>query len=844
MAALDFNKDFQLAFQYVTQTREHIFLTGKAGTGKTTFLKHLKANCQKNMVVAAPTGVAAINAGGVTLHSLFQLPFAPFIPVQSGGWGAMTDGGQDKNTLLSKLKYNKNRLGIIRNLELLIIDEISMVRCDVLDAIDTILRSVRRKPYIPFGGVQLLMIGDLFQLPPVAQGPEWQILSKYYRSEFFFDSKVMEECKPTSIELTTIYRQNESSFINLLNAVRNNEASEADLELLNSRYEPNIDLQDCITITSHNRQADSINQNNLEELSTKQYVYKAKVEGEFSEYSYPADKELFLKVGAQVMFIKNDVGIERKYFNGKIGKVVRLSTDEIVVRCKGDTDDIDVKLESWDNTKYSLDASTNKVEEERVGSFMQYPLRLAWAVTIHKSQGLTFEKCAVEAAQSFASGQLYVALSRCTSLDGIYLLNRIPRQALKTNEHVVNYYKHINEKAAAESLLKKQEDYCKELLIELYDFDLCVKDCVQLQKLCAEHRHFFSASANATIDELQQKCFYLKQVGQKFHDELEKIIIANGIIGNATLQERMNKANQFFAPQLFAILEQIKNHNMQIESLPVSKDADEMLANLHTLIFTKKYFYESLANQFTIDAFFACKNNIAIPPYRGTTYLNTKKTNIPSEVINAKLFIALSDVRNEIVMETGDPVYLIANQKTLVEMSNYLPLSAKELENITGFGKAKVHKYGDLFLDVLQKYASIDNLQSSMELHPKYLKSVGAKERKVVKEKNEAIKKEHGLSGTSMESFQLFQDGFTIEQIAEQRKLTQGTIQGHLANAIRVGKLRLIDVMEAEKGLHILKTIAANPDKGITEIKNILGDDYSFGDVRLGMAQAERNGEG
>jgi energy-coupling factor transporter ATP-binding protein EcfA2 len=844
MSTLDFNDDFKLAFNYITQTREHIFLTGKAGTGKTTFLRHLKSNCKKNIVVAAPTGVAAINAGGVTLHSLFQLPFAPFIPMQSSGWGGMANGGQDKNTLLAGLKYNRVRLALLRNLELLIIDEISMVRCDVLDAIDTILRSVRRKQHLPFGGVQLLMIGDLFQLPPVAQGPEWQILSQYYKSEFFFDSKVMDECAPTSIELKTIYRQNESTFINLLNAVRNNDATEQDLELLNSRYDPWVDLQDVITITSHNKQADAINQKNLEQIETRAFTYRATVDGDFSEYSYPADKELTLKQGAQVMFIKNDVGAQRKYFNGKIGKVVKLNADEIVVHCPGDDDDIVVPRESWDNTKYSLDTTNNKVLEEKMGSFLQYPLRLAWAVTIHKSQGLTFEKCAVEAAQSFASGQLYVALSRCTSLNGIFLINKIPRQALKTNEHVVQFYKGINSQESAQLLPNKQADYCKDLLMELYDFDLCLKDCIQLQKSCAEHRHFFSVNASALIDQLYQQCLYLKNIGQKFHDEIDRLITTHGIEQNSALQERMSKANTFYTPQLNSLIDTVCNHQIQIESKTASAEVDELMASLFQHLFIKKYYYQSLADAFSVESFFTCKNTIVIPAYRTSTYLNNKKTNVPADVINANLYVALTDVRNEICAESGAASYMVANQKTIIEMANYVPLSGRELENITGFAKAKVHKYGDAFLSVIQKYAIVDNLQSNMEHHPKYLKSVGAKERKVQSEKNKTIKEQQGINGTSLESYQAFKDGFTIEQIAENRKLSVGTIQGHLGNAISAGKLTLLEVMDAEKANIILKAIADNEGKTLTEIKNTLGDDYSFGDVRLGIAQAERNKEG
>nr|MBA3683600.1 AAA family ATPase [Bacteroidota bacterium] len=413
--SIERNDVFDLAYRFVTETSENIFLTGKAGTGKTTFLKYLKENCSKTIVVAAPTGVAAINAGGVTLHSLFQLPFHPFLPTKN-----------NKDELLGKIRFNKQRQQLLRKMELLVIDEISMVRCDTMDAIDTILKSVRRNYTTPFGGVQLLCIGDLHQLPPVAQRHEWNILQEYYSSPFFFDSTIIKEQMPLLIELDKIYRQKEDSFVALLNKVRNNNMNANDFEDLHLRYDPSFHPspgEKYITLTSHNNQADQINHRELQKLLSPSYTYNAIIENDFPENIYPAEGSLVLKVGSQVMFLKNDA-IQKRYFNGKIGVVKSLEKEKIIVECDGT--EISVAQETWENSRYVLNRDDGKLQQETLGTFTQFPLRLAWAITIHKSQGLTFDKVMIDAAASFSSGQVYVALSRCTSLSGIVLLSKIP----------------------------------------------------------------------------------------------------------------------------------------------------------------------------------------------------------------------------------------------------------------------------------------------------------------------------------------------------------------------------------------------------------------------------------
>ncbi|MBC7868065.1 MAG: AAA family ATPase, partial [Gloeobacteraceae cyanobacterium ES-bin-316] len=458
--AIERNEVFDLAFGFVTETSENIFLTGKAGTGKTTFLKYLKEHCAKNIVVAAPTGVAAINAGGVTLHSLFQLPFFPFLPTKN-----------NKEELLGKMKFNKQRQQLLRKMELLVIDEISMVRADVMDAIDTILRSVRRNHSMPFGGVQLLCIGDLYQLPPVAQNHEWIILQEYYASPFFFESMVIREQMPLLIELNKIYRQKEDSFVRLLNKVRNNDMDADDYEDLHMRYQPGFRPsweEKFITLTSHNNQADTINNRELQQLLKSPFTYNADVSQDFPAHMYPAEAALVLKVGAQVMFLKNDT-VFKRYFNGKIGIVKSLEDDNIVVEADGL--DINVGKETWENTRYTLNRADGKLEQETLGTFTQFPLRLAWAITIHKSQGLTFEKVMIDAGSAFSSGQVYVALSRCTSLAGIVLLSKIPSAAIYSNEHVIKGQQALTHRGSlAERFAGARQLFTQQLLEDIFSF--------------------------------------------------------------------------------------------------------------------------------------------------------------------------------------------------------------------------------------------------------------------------------------------------------------------------------------------------------------------------------------
>ncbi len=452
------NQELRNAWDFVEHTGISIFLTGKAGTGKTTFLRTLKERSNKRNIIVAPTGVAAINAGGMTIHSFFQLPLSPFVP---------------NTNIKNRFDYSKEKRKIMRTLDLLIIDEISMVRADVLDAIDSVLRRFR-EPSKPFGGVQLLMIGDLQQLTPVVTPQEEELLKSYYDTPYFFGSKALRSINYVTIELTHVYRQQDETFITLLNNIREGRTSVEDLQRLNERYDPTFQPKegsDYIRLTTHNRMAESYNEDQLRNLPAKAYTFSAETEGNFPEYNYPTDFNLTLKVGAQVMFIRNDNN--GRYYNGRIGHITHVDNEKISVLCPGDKEDFDVEVETWENTKYTLNEKTKQIEAEVQGTFKQYPLRLAWAITIHKSQGLTFEHAIIDAQSSFASGQVYVALSRCKTLEGLVLASPIGKTAIINDNRVSEYISHQTEEAgkSISALPMLKEEYHRQLLIELFNFN-------------------------------------------------------------------------------------------------------------------------------------------------------------------------------------------------------------------------------------------------------------------------------------------------------------------------------------------------------------------------------------
>lgn len=462
-----------LASRIVNHTGCHIFLTGKAGTGKTTFLRYITKYTHKKAVIAAPTGIAAINAGGVTLHSLFQLPFGCFIP-QNQTQAHPSLRFSDPFSLIRNQQMNESRRKLLREMELLIIDEVSMLRADLLDAIDTVLRHVRRIPSVPFGGVQVLFIGDLLQLPPVIKEDEWSVLKTYYGSPFFFDALALQKSKLMYVELDKIYRQKDQDFVDLLNHLRSNTVTQADIELLNRHYQPGFKpspSEAYITLTTHNYRADNINRQALDALDSPSFFFEATVTGEFGESSYPVDARLELKTGAQVMFVKNDPTGAQRFFNGKIATVHSLEKNRIQVKFNDSGKIIGVDAYEWQNLKYTLSETTSEVEETVAGTFSQYPLRLAWAITVHKSQGLTFDKAVIDIGNAFAPGQVYVALSRLTSLKGLVLLSPVNTGSLHMDGQVKRFSDNRENTPQLEAQVETESvTFLKTYLLQRFDF--------------------------------------------------------------------------------------------------------------------------------------------------------------------------------------------------------------------------------------------------------------------------------------------------------------------------------------------------------------------------------------
>lgn len=474
------NVEFNNAAEFVRHTDKLVYLTGKAGTGKTTFLKYIKDTTNKNTVVLAPTGVAAINAGGVTIHSFFQIPFGPFVPDDSRLRTTAT-GTENRETIYTTFRYREDKREIIENLELLIIDEISMVRADMLDVIDRILKAFRKKPYLPFGGVQVILIGDTFQLPPIADNEQWSILSQFYKTPFFFSSKIIEQNTPLYIELKKIYRQNEQEFIDLLNRIRVSQVTANDYSVLNAKYNPTFsgNGSDYIILATHNNIVNETNLTKLNQLTTELFTYDANVTGTFPDKHKPTDHFLKLKVGAQIMFIKNDTGKYKRYYNGKIGKIKELEEASISV-VFDDGSEVEVERAVWNNIEYSYNREQKKIVEEIVGTFEQFPIRLAWAITVHKSQGLTFEKVIADLGRAFAPGQVYVALSRCTSFSGLMLKTQLNSYAIKTDPRVIEFAQNetpetliteqLNTGKADFYYKKAREDFQKGRIKSAFDF--------------------------------------------------------------------------------------------------------------------------------------------------------------------------------------------------------------------------------------------------------------------------------------------------------------------------------------------------------------------------------------
>lgn len=573
---------YYLAEQFAMQTNRPLFITGKAGTGKTTFLRKLREQSPKNMAVVAPTGVAAINAGGMTIHSFFQLPVRTLIPTQ-----------ESYRQLFSEQRLTQRKRNMLYHLEMLVIDEISMVRADVLDAMDAVLRRYKYRKDQPFGGVQVVMIGDLFQLSPVVtKGDDEQAMAKYYDGPYFFQAKVMQALQPIYVELDHVFRQQDEQFVNLLNEVRDNQLTPQGRALLASRYNPyfkNTDEDFHITLTTHNRSADELNERELDRLPGEEFVFFAIVMKDFPENIYPTEEKLTLKTGARVMFVRNDDQKPRRFYNGKIGVITDIDDGKIIVRCEDG--DIEVTRMTWENIRYREDEQTGKIDEEVLGTFTQYPLRLAWAVTIHKSQGLTFDRVIIDAARAFAAGQVYVALSRCRTLDGIVLSTPLDYVALDNDLSVIRY---TNDQPSVETvsqtLPKARKEYELLLFSALFDFRRMMSLIEQMRKI-ARKAVSFNEETLPFLESLAPVFSEWQSVADKFRPQLTKLLISNEPV---LLKQRLTAASQYFVPLQEKLAQQVAAHPCRSKNKADVSDFEPLMNDLFLGLHEKIHLMRSL----------------------------------------------------------------------------------------------------------------------------------------------------------------------------------------------------------------------------------------------------------
>ena len=739
--------------KFINQTHRSIFLTGKAGTGKTTLLREIIQSTHKNVVVVAPTGIAALNAGGVTIHSMFQLPFGGFIPASNVD-AHITDRVkfETKDTLRRHFRMSGQKKAVIQNMELLVIDEVSMLRADLLDAIDFMMQSVRKKR-TAFGGVQVLFIGDLLQLPPVVREEEWQTLRNYYTGKFFFHSHVIQQNPPLYIELSKIFRQTDDQFINVLNNLRNNEISQDDIVVLNQYVQPNFDLKSnkgYITLTTHNAKADAINADSLEELEGKLVSLKAEIVDDFPDKIYPIDDYLHLKVGAQVMFVKNDLSFEKNYFNGKMGFIKSASSNEVLVHFPEENKTIEVEKYEWKNIRYSVNSMTKEIEEELLGTFVHYPIKLAWAITVHKSQGLTFDKAALDVSQVFMPGQAYVALSRLRSLNGLILLSPLRMNGISSDKDVINYAQNkADEELLAKSLQLETKKFIHNYLVNTFEWSDLIQEWRNHQysynedaEKSEKSKHHIWAKKHAAI------MYDLEDPSRKFISQLNKLFLDENLDFNY-ISERINAAFNYFLKPMDELVYEIL---WKLEEVKRIKKA--------------KAFYEEL---------------------------------LVLEEMQIKAVLRLLKAKK--LIET-----VVSGESISKEN-----LTSSEIKNY------KINKIERLREDF--KKANITLIEDDADAQRYTSKK---------KEKSKEPKK-----ATTEETYELWLQNNSIQEIAELRKLTPQTISGHLAKLIEAGKIQLTDVLPEDKIQELSEAFSGYTEASLIPLKDKFGDKFSWDELKM-----------
>ena len=806
---MDVNKDIELAWDFVNNTNQSIFLTGKAGTGKTTFLHNLKHKSLKRIVVVAPTGVAAINAKGVTIHSFFQLPFGPILPDSDSN----TSSGFNK-------KFSKTKINIIKSMDLLIIDEISMVRADVLDGIDKTLKRFRNRNKT-FGGVQVLMIGDLQQLSPVIRENEWYILKPYYQTGYFFSSHAYQSSNAITIELRHIYRQENPKFIEILNEIRNNTLSEASANELNKRYIKDFKpdpKEGYIALTTHNNRAEQVNNAELEAITSKEYKYKAKISGKFPDHAFPNNEELKLKAGAQVMFIKNDSSPDKRYFNGKIGKIILLDNNEVVVKCPDDDYNIVTTPEEWENINYAVNPETKAITEDKIGSFTQIPLRLAWAITIHKSQGLTFEKAIVDAQGAFAHGQTYVALSRCKSLEGLVLKSKIDSSQIINDQQVSTFTQSSAENQPDDAALKlARTSFQLDAIHEIFDFYEFLPPINRLLDVYYKNRGSVQGTVELPLITMKDGIANLLKISNSFNVQLKQIADPDHLPeNNPSIQERFKKANDYFKTQTAkCIVDSLKTLNYTTDNKAIENDLIKSLDVLEDLLAVKIAYFNGFSDGFSAHDFLGLR---AKSVFLTKDKPKKTRTSVIDGTVNIELFELLRELRNDIASEKELIHYQVFSQKALYEICEVLPITTKQLLEINGFGKVRVEKYGAQILEVIKVYCDENNIETddTIEL-----------------EKRPEAKNKNSKGESDKISLQLYLTGKTIPEIAAERELVETTIFGHLSKFVASGEVNVKDLISEVYFKELTGLIPKHKFENLTDLKRQLDDKYSYSDIRL-----------